>query len=203
MHLTDEQLMLASQGQGSSEIKRHLSLCEICQARARTHQSLQEKLATFDSLDMPSDRWAVIAETHQAESKESLSIDKKDNSIFWKLSSFALAASLAAVLISGVFLESDNKLHDSTSSVSLAELIEENNQLQKELKGLSESSQLMISASKPLNNKLSRIDDELQRAYINGLSQAEKISLWQQRIFTIRLMIDEQTKKTKNTPIFI
>lgn len=203
MHLTDEQLLLVSQGQGSSELKRHLSLCEACQERAYIHQSFKEKLSNFDSLDMPSDRWAAIAETHQVESKESLSIDKKDNSIYWKLSSFALAASLAAVLISGVFLEPNNKLHDPTSSVSLAELIEENNQLQKELKSLSDSSQLMISASKPLNNKLSSIDDELQRAYINGSSKAEKIILWQQRIFTIRLMIDEQTKTTIKTPIFI
>ena len=174
MHLTDEQLLSASQDNVSSELKLHLSLCETCQARARTHQSLQEKLATFDSLDMPSDRWAEIAATHQVESEESSVVEKKSNSKFWQISSFALAASLAAVLVSGIFLESKTELGEAINSPTLAELIEENNQLQKTLKNLNESSQLVLSASQPLNNKLASIDDELQRAYINGLSKTEK-----------------------------
>ena len=176
MHLSDEELSVYLKDKSSSN--EHLEQCEICQKRLNNRSEFRQRLAqtfepsqfelNWDSLEVEYNKSFNHRQHQQLESK----IKKL------QLGIVSLAACLCLIVLVPLF--SPAKLSQSMDT-KLALVINENHQLQRNLELSTPYGAIQTVAIQSLRIKLQQIDKEIQLSYLESLSKAEKLKLWQAR----------------------
>ena len=174
MHLSDEQLL-----EIDAVGELHLSQCKDCQQRADNLLSVRNKLNELPLKILPSDNWEKIRYTYQMRNDEVKHKQNEKRITRWKISAFALAASLILAVIFPRTLIMDREAENTDQQLTL--LIEQNNLLQQQLINLRPE---IVSESDSFNflrSQFSVLDRSIQRAHIQKKSKKEKLELWQKR----------------------
>lgn len=172
MHLSDDELLEIDEPG-----KLHLAECGECRQRAKVLFELRNAISENIQAPVNAPPWSSLHQHLQAVQKEQRIKQVENRARFWRVSSFALAASLAVVVLwQGTFREDIKQLSGSEESQLIA-LIDTNKQLQQQvmLKNLGGVE------FKALQMQLEVIDKALQQAYLQELSEEQKAALWQQR----------------------
>lgn len=187
MHLNDEQLLeLDEVGH------KHVDQCAICQQKVQNLISIRQQLVALpQSSNMP-DRWSDIQKDY-ADIQQSKQLERTRGQLKrWQLGSFALAASLSAVLL-WPGTPSLPPFEQSANS-QLTALIEQNNFLQHQLDLKSQNNYLTNVSYKRMQIDINNIDLAIQRAYLKDANIDEKSKLWKTRKQLIRQILSEDNK---------
>ena len=192
MHLNDEALLELNEA-----ARLHLSQCDECQARANNLTLARKEFEQLPILPLASSNWDEIQKQYQKNVQSTQLIRTTQQLRYWKFGSFALAASLAAVLI---WLPVQTyQIKTNSNKQHLAELIEQNSRLQQQLVTLDYNSMPVTKVSL-LNADIQNLDQAIQQAYIQGANEQEKSNLWNARQKLMKRFIAES--KSKSSKIF-
>jgi len=191
MHLSDQQLLEVD------EVDQvHLEQCKSCRRRANHLIKMRQYLKAVPLKDFATDGWQEIQTIHnQREQLVALRQARKQVNR-WKTGSLALAASLIAV----VFWQSTQRPIISLGDQELAKLIEQNNALQQRLDTttpLYEQSNVKLQM---LQLDIQNLDQQIQRAYLQGDSNQSKAELWEKRKKLVK-QLSSKTKKVNTLSI--
>ena len=176
MHLSNQQIL-----ELNADAHAHLKECSECSNKLANLEKMRERLADQETVKAPDEIWQRLRTSYPSVQKEQ-QIQKTEKRVtFWQITSLALAASLTAVVL---FPWSGNDItvkNQGTVDVQLANLIQENNVLQRQLKVQLTSNKLNRTSVMRLQADLSNLDKAIQQAYVQKLSNTEKSELWRQR----------------------
>ncbi len=178
MHLTDTELLAVDKDSLSKNAYKHLDQCANCQTRLNNIAAFRDKLnEPPEQVNFRPNSDAILyAFNEQARQLEHSKLNRKVKNLQKGL--IALAACLCLVIIVPVL-----KAPDSQQSMDsqLAELIEQNHQLQRSIEVIQPSGRLRNVARENLKIRLQRIDSEIQLSYLEDLPKSEKLKLWSAR----------------------
>jgi hypothetical protein len=185
MHLTDEQLTeLDEVGHA------HINQCDVCRMKANNLVKLRQSLNQLPEIAEMPGSWKNIQKIH-AERQQVHELTKTRRQLnHWRLGSFALAASLTAVIIWPN--SSPNLTTKQNSGWQLATLIEQNNYLQQQLENNVDTNKLAQVSFKLIERDIRSIDQEIQRSYLQGGSDEEKAKLWSKRQELMKKLISDK-----------
>jgi|GEM_PF-1411974 len=192
MHLSDEQLLELDESG-----KIHLMSCEQCRERAAEVLHIRAQLGQLNTVPAPQQSWLAIKADYQSQQRQQQQQQADKKLAFWRISSFALAASLAAVLIWQWPQLLERKGQPGSEAIQMASLIDQNRLLQQQLNQQLVTRTLTSSANKQLQIALAAIDRALQQAYLQNASEEDKAALWLQR----QKIIQESLKTPHNNQI--
>lgn len=187
MHLSDNNLLEL----GKQE-RAHLQDCEICRERAKTILELRNNIVDSQQYSAQPPPWKDIQKSLYEVQKEQQIQQAEKKTAFWKITSLALAASLATVAIWSQLFNSSSENLFVNEQASLLALIEDNKQLQQQVA----LKQLNPADFKTLQTQLEVVDKALQQAYLQQLTEEEKLELWQLRLQILQYSLT--TKKNSN-----
>lgn len=184
MHLNDQQLL-----ELNDEHQHHLEQCKECSLRAKNLAKIREQLNTLPTTELPNKNWQAIKE--QFESQQVINKPRVNVFKFWHVASLAIAAS--ALLM--IYMPSVNMLNtpELSKDQQLANLIEENNQLQQQLfTSLNEKNNGQIDIVL-MQSELSLIDFSIQQAYLEEGEIDDLSKLWTQRLALMKNQFSRQS----------
>lgn len=173
-------------------IKAHFSMCEICQRRLINLQQFRKQLAQDTEAYLPNMQWQKIESEIDAISNRTqlLMLNKKVKGLQKAL--IAMAASVLILLIyPNIINVSTNEL-----DLKLAEVINENNELQTQFSEFRRTNYTQIVAHQTTQFRLQQIDQEIQLAYLNKMSTEQKIQLWDERKKLLIQSFNDVQKRT-------
>lgn len=187
MHLSDSELL-----EISDEQKSHLAECELCRDKAKVLFEIRGSLTQSQQYTAAPPPWQEVKQSLQAAQKEQQVERAEKRTKFWQFSSFALAASLATVVILQGITRENQGQQVGTQESQLIALINNNKQLQQQVA----FEQLTPVEYKALQIQLKVVDKALQQAYLQELTEEEKTELWQQRLLILeRSLADKNESK--------
>lgn len=187
MHLSDQELL-----ELDASAKLHLNGCEHCQQKAENLRKMRIKFSQLPANSMMKSNWQQTKQAYLFELKVKESEKAKQNLIFWRSSSFALAASLLLVVLWQFGLGTNPAPVHSTTQ--LETLIAHNQMLQKEFAQIEQASFNDVNFIE-LQHELSLVDFALQQAYEQKAEDEEKAKLWQKRHKLMKQMLQAREKR--------
>lgn len=187
MHLRDEQLTeLDDAGHA------HISECKSCRERANNLVKIRQSLTELPQLSAMPGNWKDIQKIH-SERQQAQELKKTRQQLNqWRIGSFALAASLTAVVL-WPGAQSDMPA-EKVTNWQLATLIEQNNYLQQQLSGSPDSARQTNVRFKLVERDIQAIDQAIQRAYLQNASDEEKTELWKERQKLMKQLLSKDTQ---------
>jgi len=176
MHLTDDQLLELTQND-----KEHLAQCEACNQRALNLISMRNKMHLQPIIPDLTTNWSALKQVHQKQQQLILVKQVQQKVIFWRFSSLALAASIAAIAFWPQLTIQPTQNSYQSEQIVLTNWIEQNNQIQQQLALQLNDNLLSRDSFNQLQVQLNVIDESLQQAYLTNSSVNKKLELWQQR----------------------
>ena len=201
MHLTDEQLRELDKQANEAFVKlaqQHLSQCEACQYRFENIKRFRKMLALETETELPELNWQAVAyEIGTAGSVQKLNnnklvylLDKKVKRL-----QIALLAIAATVLIVLAYPQFQGNTHNELE-LKLAAVIKENHLLQGNFSQFEHVNNVQSVAYRKTQRQLQEIDQQIQLSYLDKLSTAQKIKLWDERK---QLLIQSLNNKPQQT----
>ncbi|MCW8878858.1 MAG: hypothetical protein OQK04_00750 [Kangiellaceae bacterium] len=176
MHLTDEQLIARDDVNDL-----HLAECEHCRLKAEKLAGIRQQLQKLPTHKLPVDLWPSVKQAELTERRKHQLESSEKRAKFWQISSFALAASL---LVTGVWVgvfQSSNSQVDGGLAEQVNLLIDQNKELQLQLKSRSGRELEGNFEFNRLTQELDKLDARLQRVYMQPGNLIEKNKLWSMR----------------------
>ena len=189
MHLSDEKLTeLDDAG------RAHISQCDVCRDKANNLVKLRQSLNQLPLLAEMPGSWKDIQKIHSERKQANQLQQTRQQLNRWRIGSFALAASLTAVVLWPN--AQSNLTIEQNTNWQLATLIEQNNYLQQQLANNSNENNLTNVTFKLIERDIQAIDQAIQRAYLQNASDEEKTQLWKKRQKLMKQMLSD-TKQPK------
>jgi hypothetical protein len=190
MHLSDEQLLELDK---SGHL--HIDQCESCYQRVNNLNKIRLTFQTMPQNSLLSGSWQKI----QNERQQSIELKKTRKELSsWKISSFALAASLTVVMLWPI-----SQSPPTTQSITNQELdllIEQNRELQQQLDSTTQLNYLTKVNYQLIHMDIQSIDQAIQRAYLQKASDELKSELWEKRKQLVNQLLS-RTKKIQTLTI--
>ena len=174
-HLTDEQLL-----ESDAFNNIHLTSCENCKLRLQHISQIRNKLIAIPLLIAPESIGQNIDFHSQAKHKQRLlgqtqrSSEKK---LLWQSVLVSMAASIAVVIVISWWRVSA-PINENVYS-ALAKIIDKNNQVFSPSKD--HMGKMAVFIDLQFDDELSRIESDIQNAYLNNSLPEQKLQLWEQR----------------------
>ncbi|KGJ98036.1 hypothetical protein [Thalassotalea sp. ND16A] len=180
MHLSDQQLL-----QLTTESNLHLQGCAVCKQRAAVLQSVRQQLKQPPKMPDLAMSWQKIEQTlsqQEQQDQQTAGIAKvKKQASLWRYSSFALAATLLALLILPLLNITNVERQPNDEGKMLSSWIQESNQLQQQLEALIKADAPLGLDVEQVHYQLVVIDKKLQQAYLQNRPDNDKKQLWLRR----------------------
>jgi len=205
MHLSDEQLLAPDK-----HSHFHLRKCQQCNARYQHLTSIRGQIKQVVSRsddihpfnqDHAWQRLKLSLEDAKGVTKTSpfIKVSNVERTNFWRNCSIALAASLLLMVFIGFDNLSSSQHGFDSQNELLTQLINENNQLQKQVLNLNSANNQNKAQLALISATIQQHDLSLQQAYLVNKADVEKIKLWQQR----KDILKRATSARKQTQISI
>ncbi len=205
MHLSDEQLLAPDKCNHF-----HLKQCQQCNVRYQHLTSIrgQIKQVVSSSDDMPNFNqdisWLQLKSSLEdakglTKTSPFIKVINVERTNFWRNCTVALAASLLLMVFIGFDNLSSSQHGLDSQHELLTQLINENNQLQKQVLNLNSANNQTKAQLALVSATIQQHDLSLQQAYLVNKADDEKIKLWQQR----KDILKRATSSRKQTQISI
>lgn len=182
MHLSDQQLLNLD-----SEENTHLHECADCQQRLENLRQMRSRLNecanyTIPDRDLKAQQFRQRMQAQQSESAQIVKLSPRKRIGYWWTAGFALAASvfLAIQILPG----SSVSTAPENSFESLDNLITQHQTLLQNYHALS-ATQSSRANAQGVVKPLTALDQQIQNAYLQNLSEEQIRALWQKKINNI------------------
>lgn len=175
MHLNNEQLL-----EPDDDDLVHLSQCSECRSRIENLAVIRSHLQSLAEETPRVDQWQEIKRDYQSRSNVTYLVSARKTTVFWQITSIALAASFALFIIWQNFYVTP-RAPEFPQNGSFTALIEENNAMQQLLNSQLATQRVLNAKTAGLLIELDIINTNLEQAYLEKRSHEQKLILWRQR----------------------
>ena len=186
-HATTEELLALRDGEGTQWTREHAGSCQVCSRELFRLEQLRARLRALPTFEPPRDRWPVVAEAFRRERRSRR---------FRAATGMVAAAALTALTFVALRPATG---HQAEDELALDRAMARSQALEQTLRALGPEQRALSGAAASvvveLQEKLSRIDNELgePRVWRGGSGRATE--LWQQRAGVLDALVDVHTTR--------
>jgi len=189
MHLSNDELLeLDDVG------REHLAQCSQCQVRATNLAKIRNQFQNMPNVEPLSAGWQQIRASYQQELQHKALMAERKKVKFWQMVSGGIAASF--ILMSAwqyVKLPAD-QITITSQQALIAQVIQENNEIQQQLINKYAFGPSLEYHRVGIQVELEHIDSKIQKAYLEKLSDQEKLRLWRQRHALLKTALENASQ---------
>ena len=186
-HATTEELLALRDGEGTQWTREHAGSCQPCSRELFRLEQLRARLRALPAFEPPRDRWPVVAEAFRRERRSRR---------FRAATGLVAAAALTALTFVALRPAPG---HQAEDQLALDRAMARSQALEQTLRALSPEQRALsgeaASAVVELQEKLSRIDNELGEPRVWRGSSGRATELWQQRAGVLDALVDVHTTR--------
>lgn len=175
-HCTLGELLEVRDGEGSAAARAHVEQCEACGTEVERLHQLVAAMRALPPHSPPRDRWPAV--------RESLVSARRRRR--WGYAGWTSVAAAAGLVLFAGLRTAPRSAAGASVPDEIASLVQESQQLERVLQSYSQPGRVITggtaAAIAELEDRIARVDDGIDRAQVQAVSQETVADLWRRRV---------------------